>query len=117
MAGASVLFDVPGPRARVRNIIAAVLTIAVTVVLIGVVLWRFWEKGQLDWDKWQPFLTADLWRTYLLPGLQGTLTAAALSIVLALVLGFLLGVGRMTPWCSSVGPVRYWSSSSARCRC
>ena len=97
MAGASVLFDVPGPRARVRNIIAAVLTIAVTVVLIGVVLWRFWEKGQLDWDKWQPFLTADLWRTYLLPGLQGTLTAAALSIVLALVLGFLLGVGRMTP--------------------
>ncbi|WP_209917417.1 amino acid ABC transporter permease [Mycolicibacterium lutetiense] len=97
MSSASVLFDVPGPRARVRNFIVAVLTVAVTAVIIGVVLWRFNEKGQLDWAKWQPFLTADLWRTYLLPGLQGTLTAAALSIVLALALGFLLGVGRMTP--------------------
>ena len=31
-----------------------------------------------------------------MPGVQGTLTAAAVSIVLALVLGFVLGVGRMS---------------------
>jgi glutamate transport system permease protein len=31
-----------------------------------------------------------------LPGVQGTLTAAAVSIVLALVLGFVLGVGRLS---------------------
>jgi glutamate transport system permease protein len=34
--------------------------------------------------------------TYVLPGVQGTLTAAAVSIVLALLLGFVLGVGRMS---------------------
>ena len=36
-------------------------------------------------------LTGDLWKTYILPGVQGTLIAAAVSIVLALILGFLLG--------------------------
>ena len=40
--------------------------------------------------------TPNLWKTYLLPGIQGTLTAAALSIVLALVLGFVLGMGRLS---------------------
>ena len=47
--------------------------------------------------KWEPFLTGDLWITYVLPGIKGTLTAAAASIVLALVLGCLLGVGRLSP--------------------
>ena len=46
--------------------------------------------------KWEPFLTGNLWKTYVLPGIQGTLTAAAVSIVLALVLGFVLGVGRLS---------------------
>ena len=32
----------------------------------------------------------------MLPGIEGTLTAAAVSIVLALILGFLLGVGRLS---------------------
>ena len=42
-----------------------------------------------------------------MPGVEGTLTAAAVSIVLALVLGFVLGVGRLSrtgldPWACSV---------------
>jgi glutamate transport system permease protein len=41
-----------------------------------------------------------------LPGIQGTLTAASVSIVLALLLGFVLGVGRM----SATTPVR-WTCS------
>jgi glutamate transport system permease protein len=93
---ASVLFDAPGPRARVRN---RAIT-AVTVTLILLVLWavysRLRAKGQLDAAKWKPFLTSNLWTTYVLPGVQGTLTAAAVSIVLALALGFILGVGRLS---------------------
>ena len=42
----------------------------------------------------------------MLPGIQGTLTAAALSIVLAGILGLLLGVGRL----SHVGAIR-WPSA------
>lgn len=102
----SVLFDVPGPRALVRNRVIS----AVTVILIALVVWaviaRLAGKGQLTAAKWHPFLTANLWKTYVLPGIQGTLTAAALSIVLAGILGLLLGVGRL----SHVGAIR-WPSA------
>jgi glutamate transport system permease protein len=38
----------------------------------------FKEKGNLDAAKWTPFLTADIWVNYLIPGLLNTLKAAAL---------------------------------------
>jgi glutamate transport system permease protein len=72
-------------------------TIAVVVAIAGLVVAKLTGKGQLTAAKWKPFLTGDLWRTYVLPGIAGTLTAAALSIVLALILGLLLGVGRLSP--------------------
>ncbi|MFV8175867.1 amino acid ABC transporter permease [Mycolicibacterium peregrinum] len=100
---ASVLFDAPGPRARARNWIFTVLTVVVAAVLLGFVVWRMWTKDQLTGAKWEPFLTADLWRTYVLPGVQGTLTAAVVSIVFALILGVLLGVGRLAP----IAPIRW----------
>ena len=96
MSAASVLFDAPGPRARVRNHVITAVTVVVTVLVIWVVYSALDEKDQLEAEKWQPFLTGNLWKTYILPGVQGTLTAAAVSIVLALVLGFALGVGRMS---------------------
>jgi glutamate transport system permease protein len=93
----SVLFDAPGPRARIRNRIISVVTVVVAALVIWAVVGRLAAKGQLTAAKWKPFLTADLWQTYVLPGIVGTLTAAAVSIVLALILGMLLGVGRMSP--------------------
>jgi len=93
----SVLFDAPGPRAQVRNRIISGVTLAVIAALAWTVIARLAEKGQLTAAKWRPFTTGDLWKTYVLPGILGTLTAAALSIVLALILGFLLGVGRLSP--------------------
>lgn len=96
MSGPSVLFDAPGPRARVRNHVAT----AVTVLLIALVVWIVFTKlaaaDQLSAEKWEPFATSDLWATYVIPGILGTLKAAGLSIVLALILGVLLGVGRMS---------------------
>ena len=97
MTAASVLFDAPGPRARVRNRVISATTLALIAVVAGLVVARLSAKGQLTAAKWKPFLTTDLWRTYVLPGIAGTLTAAALSIVLALILGLLLGVGRLSP--------------------
>ena len=95
MAG-SVLFDAPGPRARARNRVFNVVTALVIALVIWVVYSQLNSKGQLTAAKWEPFLTANLWKTYILPGVQGTLIAAAVSIVLALALGFLLGVGRLS---------------------
>jgi glutamate transport system permease protein len=105
MAG-SVLFDAPGPRARARNRVFNVVTAVVIALVIWVVYSKLNSKGQLTAAKWEPFLTANLWKTYILPGVQGTLIAAAVSIVLALALGFLLGVGRL-----STHPAIRWPSS------
>lgn len=96
MSGASVLFDAPGPRARARNNVITALTLLVVALIAWVVYTRLDAKGQLTAAKWEPFFTANLWKTYVLPGVQGTLTAAAVSIVLALILGMLLGVGRLS---------------------
>lgn len=93
----SVLFDAPGPRAKVRNRIISGVTLAGLGLVAWAVIARLGEKGQLTAAKWRPFTTGDLWKTYVLPGIIGTLTAAALSIVLALILGVLLGVGRLSP--------------------
>ncbi|HET9874683.1 MAG TPA: amino acid ABC transporter permease, partial [Mycobacterium sp.] len=76
MSTATVLLDAPGPRARARHRAVSALTLAVAVLLAWVVYSRLAAKGQLTAEKWAPFLTADLWRTYVLPGVAGTLTAA-----------------------------------------
>lgn len=93
---ASVLFDIPGPRARIRNRITAIAFGLVLVVVGLYVLRVLAENGQFEADKWSPFLNQYTWTTYLLPGLKGTLVAAGLSLVFALVLGAVLGVGRLS---------------------
>jgi glutamate transport system permease protein len=97
MTSASILFDAPGPRARIRNRVISAATLAFIAVLGWIIVARLLDKGQLTAAKWKPFLTADLWRTFVLPGITGTLTAAAMSIVLAVVMGFALGIGRLSP--------------------
>ncbi|MEV0711007.1 MULTISPECIES: amino acid ABC transporter permease [Nocardia] len=95
-SGASVLFDAPGPRARLRNNLISVLVAAV-IIAVGFVLYRaFDEQGQFAAEKWKPFLDADVWETYLLPGLKGTIVAAVLSIVFALILGMIFGILRLS---------------------
>ncbi|MGH3638764.1 MAG: amino acid ABC transporter permease [Mycobacterium sp.] len=96
MSGASVLFDAPGARARIRNRAITAVTLVLALIVAWVVYSRLESKGQLTAAKWEPFLTGNLWKTYILPGVQGTLTAAAVSIVLAMLLGFVLGVGRLS---------------------
>ena len=92
----SVLFDIPGPRARIRNRIIAIVFGIVLIALALYVLNVLADNGQLEADKWSPFLDHFTWTTYLLPGLKGTLLAAALSIVFALILGAILGIGRLS---------------------
>ncbi|MEU3794106.1 amino acid ABC transporter permease [Streptomyces fructofermentans] len=92
----SVLYDTPGPRAKRRNVILSV----VFFVLLALFLWWVWitmdEKGQLKWDLWEPFTTTQAWTTYLLPGLANTLKAAAIAMVIALPLGAVFGIARLS---------------------
>ncbi|GAA3924287.1 amino acid ABC transporter permease [Streptomyces gulbargensis] len=93
----SVLFDTPGPRAKRRNVLYTIAFVAVLGLVAYWVLSALAAKNQLDADKWSPFVTdAEVWTTYLLPGLTETLKAAALSILIALPLGAALGIGRLS---------------------
>ncbi|GHJ40572.1 amino acid ABC transporter permease [Streptomyces sp. TS71-3] len=93
----SVLYDAPGPRARRRNVLYTVVFLALLVLLGWWALGVLSDKGQLAWVKWSPFFTeAQAWTTYLLPGLANTLKAAALAVVIALPLGAVFGVARLS---------------------
>ncbi|MBX9422546.1 MULTISPECIES: amino acid ABC transporter permease [Streptomyces] len=93
----SVLYDTPGPRAKQRNVLYTVVFLAVLGLVAWWVLSALADKNQLAADKWTPFVTdSRVWTTYLLPGLTETLKAAALSILIALPLGAVLGIGRLS---------------------
>jgi glutamate transport system permease protein len=95
-AEAAVLFDVPGPKARVRHRLVAVVG-AIVLIAIGVFVIRgLAAKGQLTAAMWSPFLDPESWTAYLIPGLIGTLVAAAISVVLAIIFGIMLGMGRLS---------------------
>ena len=92
----SILYDVPGPRARMRN---RLLSVAFGIALLGLawfVYVKFDEKGQWAAEKWKPLIQGDVWRNIIVPGLVGTIKAALVAGVLALVLGTLLGIGRLS---------------------
>ncbi len=90
----TVLFDAPGPRALVRNrLIGIIGTLIVLALAAGLV---YGLRAQLAPSKWAPFLRADTWLSYLVPGLVNTLQAAALSVVAASLLGLVLALGRMS---------------------
>jgi glutamate transport system permease protein len=100
MSAPSVLYDVPGPRARRRHLIGAVIATLVVIALGVVAALRLADRGQFDADLWLPLFNpahtdfTAVWQ-FLWMGLQATLVAAAIAIVGALALGTVLGSARM----------------------
>jgi glutamate transport system permease protein len=92
----SVLYDAPGPGAKRRNIVYTVAFLAVLVLGIWWLISVLSDNGQLDGALWKPFTQSEAWTTYLLPGLGNTLKAAALAMVIALPLGAVFGIARLS---------------------
>jgi glutamate transport system permease protein len=92
---ASVLYDLPGPRARRRNAIIGVVSIAAIAALIGFVIYRFWQTGQFEARKWDQFAYAAIQRE-LLAGYAATLKTAAIATVLALLFGAFFASARLS---------------------
>lgn len=93
MSVQTVLFDLPGPKARRRYTILAIIG---TIAIVGLVAGMLWLlRAEITPERWAPFANPVVWTAYVLPGLQATLVAAAVSVVAAGVLGVLLGVGRL----------------------
>lgn len=91
----SVLFDAPGPRAAARHRVLGAVTVLAVLALVAFVAYRFAATGQFSREKWQVF-TFPLVRRSVVAALGGTLRAFLLGAVLALAVGFLLAIGRLS---------------------
>lgn len=91
----NVLYDAPGPRTRVRHRIYSVLTVLVLVALLGLLVLRLDDKGQLAYTLWEPFITP-AYVEALLRGLLRTLQMAALAVVFSVVFGVVLGLAKLS---------------------
>ena len=105
MSTQAVLFDAPGPKARLRHKIFTVVGALLALGILYLIYAKFEAAGQLKAFMWEPFVTdSEVWTSYLIPGLRGTFTAAGISIVLAVVFGLLFGMGRLSP----LAPLRWF---------
>ncbi|MFY9914231.1 MAG: amino acid ABC transporter permease [Nocardioidaceae bacterium] len=91
----SLLFDVPGPKARARHRIYTVITLVVIAFLIAIVVRKLSAEGVLTATVFNDTFTNNN-VTYLLEGLVGTLKAAVVAILGALVLGMVLATARLS---------------------
>ncbi|MFI9817046.1 amino acid ABC transporter permease [Saccharothrix variisporea] len=92
---ASVLFDIPGPKARLRYRLYAVLGIVVLVAGVGFVLYRFADSGQFDGAKWT-WLEYKNVQTTMLDALWNTIRAFLAGAVLAMVFGAIFAAGQLS---------------------
>ncbi|WOF21994.1 amino acid ABC transporter permease [Microbacterium betulae] len=91
----SVLYDVPGPRAVLRNRVLGVATVVVVAALIALVVWRLAVTGQFSAAKWSIFTYTNVWVQIGLSAVR-TLAAFAAAGVGAIVLGFVLAIARLS---------------------
>ena len=103
MSQPSVLFDAPGPRTRARHRIYAIVTIAALAGLVALIVLRFADRGQFDYELWEPLVTPEFIVALLVDGLLKTLQMAFFSVILAVVFGTVFGVGKL----SNHRPVRW----------
>jgi glutamate transport system permease protein len=91
----AVLYDIPGPKARARNLLLGVVGTAVVLAIVAFVIYRLIATGQFDARLWE-------WITYvniqyiLLDALVNTLAAFAAAAVLSLAFGAVFAAGRLS---------------------
>ncbi len=100
----NVLYENPGPRMRARIRAATILSLFLLLLLLFFIVRQFLITGQLDARYWSFFLRPTTWR-FLGMGLLGTVEAAALGGIVALVSGFFLMLARI----SRFGTLRFLS--------
>ena len=92
----SVLFDTAGPRARARYRLYSLVSAVALAAVLALVLWRMSTTGQLEYAKWEPFVTPAYIRALLVDGLLKTVQMAFTSIIFAVVFGLLFGIGKLS---------------------
>jgi glutamate transport system permease protein len=91
----NVMFDIPGPKARVRHRLFAVVGSVVLVAFIAFVLYRFYDSGQFTARKWE-WLEFKKVQEDLVSAIVATLQAFGAGAVLALIFGAIFATGRLS---------------------
>jgi len=96
MNSQSVLFDLPGPKARARHNVLNALGVIAILAFVVYAGWMLGRAGQLQPRLWTKVMEWGSWKYYFLPGLYYTTLAAVVSVALALIFGVVFGVGRLS---------------------
>jgi len=90
------LYEAPGPRTRRRTIIGTVISLILLAAGIAFVIRQFYITDQLNPKYWSFFTRWTTWR-FLLTGFWGTLRVAFVAGIIAMLLGLILMLGRISP--------------------
>ncbi|MGO4190783.1 amino acid ABC transporter permease [Arthrobacter sp. YAF17] len=91
----SVLYDVPGPKARRISLIGSIIGV---IVIVGLLWWAISilaQQGIFEPERWAVFQIPDVW-VLIGNGIGATLTAAAVAAVIAFPLGLVLCLMRIS---------------------
>ncbi|MFC9350899.1 amino acid ABC transporter permease [Arthrobacter sp. NPDC057013] len=91
----SVLYDVPGPKARRTSLIGSVIGVVLIAALLVWAIMTLAQQGIFQAQRWAIFGQADVW-TLIFNGIGATLSAAAIAAVIAFPLGLLLCLMRIS---------------------
>jgi glutamate transport system permease protein len=91
----SVLYDVPGPKARRFSLIASLVGAILIAGLLALAISTLARQGIFEGQRWAVFGIPDVW-SLLGNGILATLSAAAVAAVIAFPLGLLLCLLRIS---------------------
>lgn len=91
----AVLYDSAGPRGRRRILIGSVVGGLLVALLVGLAVSRLAANGVFEAERWRVLTQGDLQRL-LGRGLAATLRAALVAMILAMAVGGLLAVARLS---------------------
>ncbi|MDN4642584.1 amino acid ABC transporter permease [Arthrobacter sp. PsM3] len=91
----SVLYDVPGPKARRISLIGSIIGVIVIGGLLVLAVMTLAQQGIFDPTRWAVFQIPDVW-ALIGNGILATLSAAAVAAVIAFPLGLLLSLMRIS---------------------
>lgn len=103
MSNSSVLFDVPGPRARRVSLISSIIAAVLILAGLGWIAYTLAQEkqsggitlpGYFDPSRWDILADPEVWSFIFFEGVLGTLRAALTAAVFAIILGVILSLLR-----------------------
>ena len=95
MSMRDALYEAPGPKTKRHVLVGTIISSVVLVAIIAWVVMRLYRQGQFSSKYWSFFGKWTTWR-FLLEGFAGTMEVALTAGAIALVLGVLFMLGRIS---------------------